>query len=230
VDPRLVALVLLALVTAGMSTWAVVLLRDLRAEQRRSRDLDDRANRLVVDLEAAVEAARVAELSARDATQREAVALHVSRCLADSATGLLDARYFQPALEHRVAAARRLLRPVAVVLVELADTDPESEDASLAGLAEALRATLREADTVCRLDTRLGLILEDTPEGGAVWALERVRAGFKRLGGDPGRLTAGVAAYPAHTLEPGELLAAAQRALDRARATGRGHVAVASID
>lgn len=151
--------------------------------------------------------------------------------LLDEATALLDGRYFQPALTSRVAAARRLLRPVSLVLLEL-EADPAGDpDAAARTLAEVLRRTLREADTACRLTpTRFGLILEDTPEGGGVWAAERVRAGYARAGGRVELLSAGVAAYPSHALDAGDLLARAERALERAKATGRGQVEVAPVD
>lgn len=153
--------------------------------------------------------------------------------LLDEATALLDGRYFQPALASRVAAARRLLRPVSLVLLELEPAaDPSGDpDAAARPLAEVLRRTLREADTACRLSpTRFGLILEDTPEGGGVWAAERVRAGYARSGGRVELLSAGVAAYPSHALDATDLLARAERALERARAAGRGQVEVAPVD
>ena len=152
----------------------------------------------------------------------------------DRQTGLLDGRYFPPALHSRVAAARRLLRPVSVVLLDL-DDDPSlparAREAALRSFAAVLRQTLREADTACRLgSTRFGLILEDTPEGGGVWAAERIRAGFARDGGPVQLLSAGVAAYPSHALEADDLLERAERALGRARATGRGQVEIAIAD
>jgi diguanylate cyclase (GGDEF)-like protein len=148
-----------------------------------------------------------------------------STSLVDDATGLLDARYFQPALQSRVAAARRLLRPVSVVLLELEGPD------DVGVFAGVLRQTLREADTACRVDDhRFALILEDTPEGGGVWAAERIRAGFAREGGPVQTLSAGVAAYPSHALEADDLLGRAERALERARASGRGQVEVAPVD
>ncbi|MCK7470616.1 MAG: GGDEF domain-containing protein [Desulfomicrobium escambiense] len=40
-------------------------------------------------------------------------------------------------------------------------------------MAEAIRETLREADIACRLDDgTFAVILEDTPENGAVWTVE----------------------------------------------------------
>jgi diguanylate cyclase (GGDEF)-like protein len=94
-----------------------------------------------------------------------------------------------------------------------------------------LSSTLREADTACRLEgDRFALILEDTPEGGGVWAAERIRAGFARDGGPVQLLSAGVAAYPSHALDADDLLERAQRALGRARASGRGQVEIAVAD
>ena len=154
--------------------------------------------------------------------------------LLDDSTGLLDGRYFEPALHSRVAAARRLLRPVSVVLLELDDMPAAGEPgeaAMVSSFAEVLRQTLREADTACRIDEhRFGLILEDTPEGGGVWAAERIRAGFARDGGAVQTLSAGVASYPSHALDAGDLLGRAERALDRAKAAGRGQVEVAPVD
>src|SRR3546814_14649846 len=54
-------------------------------------------------------------------------------------------------------------------------------------------------------------MLEDTPEDGAVWAVERLR---RSLNGRPGHRTvrAGVACYPGHALNPTELMDAVRAA------------------
>ena len=131
--------------------------------------------------------------------------------LRDDDTGLLNEAYLRAALPNRVATARRVLRPISVAVVAL-------EDEGLAtGLSYALQDSLRESDTACRLDDgRFVLLLEDTPEDGAVWTLERTR----RLLVDQGHgttLWAGVASYPAHALEADALLASAEAALEAAR-------------
>jgi diguanylate cyclase (GGDEF)-like protein len=153
--------------------------------------------------------------------------------LLDDVTGLLDGRYFEAAIQSRVAAARRLLHPVTVVLLEL-DGIREEETGGAERLAEfagLLRNVLREADTACRTtDGRFAVILEDTPEGGGVWAAERIRGSIARVGGDPTALSAGVASYPIHALDADELLERAKDALVQARAGGPGHVAVAPVN
>jgi diguanylate cyclase (GGDEF)-like protein len=208
------------------------------AELRRAREeigaLESEVTTLRDAADAGREAIRVAGTFAEMVAMRNLeLARRAGGGLLDEATGLLDGRYFQPALASRVAAARRLLRPVSLVLLEVEPTaDPTGDaDAAARPLAEVLRRTLREADTACRLSpTRFGLILEDTPEGGGVWAAERVRAGFARAGGRVELLSAGVAAYPSHALDATDLLARAERALERARAGGRGQVEVAPVD
>lgn len=146
--------------------------------------------------------------------------------LVDEETGLLDGRYFRVALEQRVAAARRKLQPVAVMLIEI-DVDHPSE-LSFLQQVDVVCETLREADTTCRIgNRRLGLILEESTEFGGVFAIERVRMAINRAGGDEEHLWAGVAGYPTHALDAPQLLERAELALERARDSGRGWVRVA---
>jgi diguanylate cyclase (GGDEF)-like protein len=146
--------------------------------------------------------------------------------LVDPETGLLDARYFHVALDQRVAAARRKLQPLAVMLV---DVDVKAESAlDFVQQAGVIHETLREADTICRIGTnRLGLILEEATEFGAVFAIERIRMSVNRAGGDEEHLWAGVAGYPSHALDAPQLLERAETALERARNSGKGWVRVA---
>src|SRR5699024_2207360 len=89
-------------------------------------------------------------------------------------------------------------------------------------------ATLREADTACHLgDARFGLVLEDTPENGAVWTVERVRRALATEHRDL-TLWAGVACYPAHAFEASELLIRSTAALDAAREWRQDRIEVAT--
>jgi GGDEF domain-containing protein len=145
----------------------------------------------------------------------------VPDALRDAQSGLLNEDYFRAALPNRVATARRVLRPISVGLLAVSDLD------ATPAVAYALLDTLRESDTACRLDDgRFAVLLEDTPEDGAVWTLERLR----RLLGDQGVavvLWGGVAAYPAHALEADDLFALAEAALAAARERADGFIAVA---
>jgi GGDEF domain-containing protein len=138
--------------------------------------------------------------------------------LADPDTGLLGERYFVVTLEARVAAARRHLRPLALVLVDAvheASGTPAPIDAQVA--AEVIRETLRDADTLCRLHNgRYAVLLEDTPENGAIWTVERIR---RRLGEQLEDVTvwAGIACYPANGFDGPEVLDRARDALEQAR-------------
>ena len=50
-----------------------------------------------------------------------------------------------------------------------------------------IKATLRTSDVAaCLADGAYGLVLEDTPEDGAVWAVERLRALARHKPGQPG--------------------------------------------
>jgi len=150
----------------------------------------------------------------------------------DPATGLYDERYFAVLVQQQVAAARRSLRPLSVVIFEidsLSGTDTATSEQALGVVGDVLRRTLRESDSACRLgELMIGAILEDTPESGAVWAAERVRGTL--LGspvGDALTISAGVACYPSHALGAAELVAQAGRALEEARRHGADRVEIA---
>jgi len=146
----------------------------------------------------------------------------VADALRDNESGLLNDAYFRAALPNRVATARRVLRPISVGILAVSDDD------ATPAVAYALLDTLRESDTACRLDGgRFAVLLEDTPEDGAVWTLERLR----RLLGEQGvtaTVWGGVASYPAHALESADLLTLAESALESAKEWTGGRIEVAT--
>ncbi|MEY2431135.1 MAG: hypothetical protein QOC92_860 [Acidimicrobiaceae bacterium] len=152
--------------------------------------------------------------------------------LTDASTGLFNEQFFRVSLDTRVSAARRHLRPVAVVLVQVSQGVREGDPSPVAPdlVAEGVRATLRDADTACRLDDgRFALILEDTPENGAVWTVERVRRALALE--KPGQtLWAGIACYPAHAFDAWELFDRAAKALEAAREWHQDRIEVATAD
>lgn len=141
--------------------------------------------------------------------------------LRDDDSGLLNDDYFRAALPHRVATARRVLRPISIGLLAVSNTDVTSV------VASALLDTLRESDTACRLeDGRLAVLLEDTPEDGAVWTLERLRRSLNAQGLRT-TIWGGVASYPAHALGAADLFELAEAALEAARDWRDGRIEVA---
>ncbi|MFN0092512.1 MAG: GGDEF domain-containing protein [Acidimicrobiales bacterium] len=159
-------------------------------------------------------------------------ASEIDDTLVDADTGLFSETYFKVALDARIAAARRRLRPVSVILLEVVSDvaaaspglgDPQS-------ITRAIRATLREADTAARLaDGRYALVLEDTPENGAIWTVERLRSELVAERPDH-TVWAGVACYPAHAFDVDEILTQAVAALMAAREWRQDRIEVATAD
>lgn len=152
-----------------------------------------------------------------------------SPLLIDPETGLFSEDYFDVAIEARIAAARRHLRPVGVVVLEVVEglRTGQVEQADPKRVAEAIQETLREADTSCRRgDGRFALLLEDTPENGAIWTVERIRRFLAER--DPTlTMRAGVACYPAHGFTSESLVELAGTALDAAREWHQDRIEVA---
>ncbi|MEX2660018.1 MAG: hypothetical protein WD232_09995 [Acidimicrobiales bacterium] len=142
--------------------------------------------------------------------------------LNDPASGLLNAAYFEAAVPERVELARRTLRPLSIILIR-----SSSPDVTASERATVVRGCIRRADTVCQLDDEVvGLILEDTPEDGAICVGERLRSAL----GDAMDATptwGSVATYPAHALDADGLLGAARHALEAAAAWPESSIVVA---
>ena len=153
----------------------------------------------------------------------------------DPTTGLLDSALLEPLLLQRVAAARRQLHPVSLVLVRVDGVDDFSgldRERALGALGAVLKQTLREADGAFRADDlTVAALLENTSESGAVWATERLRGLLHSSPASDGiTVSAGVACYPSHALDADELILRAAHALDDAMDQGRDHVVVAQVD
>lgn len=149
----------------------------------------------------------------------------------EDATGLFSGAFFHVTLEKRVAAARRGLRPLTLALLEPVIGLDRGEPVAHVDrdVATVLLGTLRDSDIACRLDDgMIALILEDTPENGAVWTVERVR---RRLAdrGDSLSLRAGISCYPAHAFDAQQLLDSATTALDAARDWHQDRIEVALV-
>lgn len=228
----------LAAALAVLCAAAAVGLGVLYARQRReladsARERDALRAR-VVELERHAEAlaALAAPLDEEPDELSPLSALDDETALTDPPTGLFNEQFFRVSLDTRVSAARRHLRPVAVVLMQVAHGVREGTPTPAAPemVAEGVRATLRDADTACRLDDgRFALILEDTPENGAVWTVERIRRALS-VEHTGQTLWAGIACYPAHAFDAWELFDRAANALEAAREWHQDRIEVATAD
>lgn len=144
--------------------------------------------------------------------------------LVDPETGLPDGRFFDVAVAARIAAARRHLWPVTIVLLDVTPHEGQSLRHAVSGFCALVRQTLREADAVCRTGpSTFAVLLEDTNEAGGVWAAERVQAALARDEIGVAQLVAGVATYPTHGLDATIVHQRAKSALARAAAADAGH-------
>ena len=182
-----------------------------------------------------VESKRRADAEAKLSSRIQLTAMRrgtEANVLTDGASGLLSEGYFTVALDARISTARRNLKPVAVVLIEVITglDSPRPKPADPARVAESINATIRESDTACRLlDGGYALVLEDTSENGAIWTVERIRRHM--ASNDPGlTMWAGVACYPAHGFTTDEVLDRADLALDMAREWRQDRIEVASAE
>ena len=161
--------------------------------------------------------------------ENEAGALPIDPSLLDPGTGLYAQPFFLAALSWRVTACRRVLRPLALALVEVVDGLPDGPavPSDPRVVTAMIRATLRTSDVPARLaDGTYGMMMEDTPEDGAVWAVERLRRSLATRPG--GRvLRAGVACYPGQALTPTDIVRSAEAAFRAAREWPQDRIEVA---
>jgi diguanylate cyclase (GGDEF)-like protein/PAS domain S-box-containing protein len=173
--------------------------------------------------------------AARIAALREHEASH------DPLTGLPNRTLFLDRLEHALARARRSMRPLAVVFLDLDDfkliNDTRGHDVGdllLVALTPKLASALRPGDTIARFggDEFVVLCEDLTGEADAIGIATRIAEASSspvRVGGVEHTITvsAGVALVgdPA-TASPAGLLRDADAAMYRAKAGGKGRVAM----
>jgi len=156
----------------------------------------------------------------------------------DGLTGLLNRRTLGSQLMARVREAQRYRRPLSVLLLDVDHFKKVNDthghpagDAVLRGVAAVARAQARETDLVARYGgEELVVVLPQTDAAGARAIAERLRAAVESTAHatDQGPLrvtvSVGVATWPGGGQTGDELLTAADRALYRAKQTGRNRV------
>ena len=244
--PAFALVAAIAALVAGV--FALLSGRHGRVREARATDLNDDITELESALAAQVQARISAEEAVRSlgeqlaSAQRESTAKasqlnlplaeRSGDALTDAKTGLFSEEYFLVAVDARIAAARRHLRPVGVVMLEVVEglRSEQPQPAPPSMVAESVNATLREADTACRMrDGRFALVLEDTSENGAIWTVERIRRSLNEQAQNL-TLRAGIACYPAHAFGAAELLSRANDALTSARDWQQDRIEVATGD
>ncbi|HKC61370.1 MAG TPA: diguanylate cyclase [Myxococcales bacterium] len=156
----------------------------------------------------------------------------------DGLTGLLNRRTLATQLVARVREAQRYRRPLSLLLIDVDHFKKVNDthghpagDAVLRGVAAVARAQARETDLVARYGgEELAVVLPETDAAGARAIAERLRAAVESTAhaSDQGALrvtvSVGVATWPGGGQNGDELLTTADRALYRAKQTGRNRV------
>jgi diguanylate cyclase (GGDEF)-like protein len=158
----------------------------------------------------------------------------------DGLTRLVNHRYFQEKLRDDLGHAVRRGGALSLLFLDVdnfknyndAHGHPRGDEV-LRGVADTLRSNTRTYDTPARYGgEEFAVILPATPRAKALQVAERIRQAvatrpFHGAGQQPlGMLSVsiGLASYPENGGDPGELIAAADRALYQAKHTGKNRV------
>ena len=153
----------------------------------------------------------------------------------DSLTGLLGHRVFQEQLEQRLS----LRTPFSVVLIDIDDFKQINDlhghnvgDDALRQVADALRESLRDGDTVFRIGgEEFCAVLPGLEDVDAYSVAERLRdAVRKTVSVLPVTVSLGISTFPAHADERDALLAQADAALYASKRGGKNRTTIAGGD
>jgi diguanylate cyclase (GGDEF)-like protein len=168
--------------------------------------------------------------------------------MTDGKTGLLNAFAWQELATRELARARRDGEPAALLMLDLDHFKLINDgyghlagDAVLRSVADAIKAELRDYDTVGRFGgEEFVVLLPNADTARSILIAQRLRMAIAEVviaHGEPLKspapgLTAsvGVASFPSHGFEVEELLRAADAALYRAKRLGRDRVVLWSPD
>lgn len=161
----------------------------------------------------------------------------------DDLTGLANRRHLDDELARELQRSERHTRAFAVLMLDVDrfkvfnDTHGHpAGDAVLQRLAQVLRESAREVDTVARYGgEEFFLILPETSAAGAALMAERIRANTEahRFAIDDGAaevsvtVSIGYAVFPEHGRTPDVMIEAADRALYRSKQGGRNRATAA---
>ena len=164
----------------------------------------------------------------------------------DAKTGLFNARHFAVALNEELSRARRLDRPLSLIMADLdllRDINNTyghlAGDAVLKGIAAIFRAQLRHYDVPARFGgEEFSILLPETSPEAALEIGERIRRAVAEsafeveTSSEPIRATVsiGVAGFPKDATDTNELIHQADLAVYRAKLQGRNRVQGASTE
>src|SRR5262245_44032022 len=155
----------------------------------------------------------------------------------DSPTGLYNHRYFHARLRAELQRAGRAREQVALMMLDIDDFKRVNDvcghgegDEVLQVLADAMRATVRGSDIVCRPGgEEFAVILPACPAADAVGLAERIKERLAEVSTDAAgeiTLSVGVALSPEHAMNGRELIACAEAAMMTAKAHGKDQIVV----
>jgi diguanylate cyclase (GGDEF)-like protein len=156
----------------------------------------------------------------------------------DPKTELANMKHWNQLAQAEVERARRFGRPLSVVLADfdlLRDVNNRyghlMGDQMIRRVADAIRASLREYDVPARFGgDEFVVLMPETTLREAMAVAERIRRGVESIvlksgeGSVPASVSIGVALFPSHGRTASDLLAAADRAVYKAKALGRNRV------
>jgi len=218
--------------------------RILRAALRHKYDLESALGRpvgvrvalfdLLVSVQKRVLSPMLIELPLFEDLQRSAVTDHL--------TGASNRSYLDSRLESEIRRARRYGEHLSLLLLDLDDFKSVNDtrghpvgDRVLREVGRLILKTVRDVDIAARYGgEEFAVVLPETPKRGALVVAERVRAEvekcFKKRGDFERaiRLTlcGGLASYPEDAEEPASLIAKADRALYKAKGSGKNRIVV----
>ncbi len=186
------------------------------------------------DLERAALIGKLGADAWRRAAEREELA---ERVVTDTATGLLNKRWWDELAPREAAQSRRSGASIAVLLVDLDGFKEDNDsyghaagDAVLKHVARALQSTVRSGDAVIRYGgDEFILMLRDCDETGAFEVATDVQLALARValpGGQGAALGAsiGIAFFPEHGPTLDDVAGRADTAMYRAKAAGGGRI------
>lgn len=151
----------------------------------------------------------------------------------DGLTGLFNRRFFDQKLQEEIDRSARYGRNLSLILGDIDhfkgyndDFGHQKGDEVLRSVSEMIRSSCRSSDTAARYGgEELAVILPETDIEGAFLVAEKARKLIEARAGDvAGRtvtISMGIASFGPDTDGPAELIAAADRALYKAKSAGR---------